>query len=452
MHFSIKNSKYVFYLLLLILFSLIVTKFRFDENALFYLLHFYIGIISVLIVKRKDCAMLTQASGIFFVVFFSVFPIIELSNEIIYWEGKSFTIENRLLGTSMVFLFVFFFWLTLNIKFYCKNNRISYFQKLFEINDIPVKKFYLLLFFLITLFFFELNILSYNITSLFVKGGEFGYVIDFDTKANYLFFEFFVRPLIFNIGLACILLSKNKIFYKIFILFIILFAASPSGISRFLFAALYIPLLMIALMSRYRKKKIVISDNLYLFPILLLIGFFFIFPLIEIFRNFSFEKFGDFSYDSYQLGGSFDAFQMFLRALEVGNINFGYGFLGTLFFFIPRSIWPSKPVGSGLEISQLSNLRLENVSMPIIGELYLNFWYFGIFLGSISVALLFKKIDSYYLRNKCCNLSLGHLMYFQLAVLVIVNFRGGILSTFAYTVSILTTWILIFVILVSKDN
>lgn len=167
----------------------------------------------------------------------------------------------------------------------------------------------------------------------------------------------------------------KKIFYEIFFILIAVFAASPTGVSRFLFAILYIPLVIIILTRRHSKKQRVLSNHFYLFPSLLLLGLLIIFPLSEIFRNFYFEKFSEFSFYEYQLGGSFDAFQMFLRALDLGSINYGYGFLGTLLFFIPRSIWTSKPVTSGLEISQLSNLRLENVLMPIIGELYLNFWY-----------------------------------------------------------------------------
>ena len=171
-----------------------------------------------------------------------------------------------------------------------------------------------------------------------------------------------------------------------------------------------------------------------------------------MFRDFYIEKFNNFSFYEYQLGGSFDAFQMFLRALELGSVSYGYGFIGVLLFFIPRSIWPSKPLTSGIEISQLANLRLENVSMPIIGELYLNFWYFGIIFGAPLLAMFFKQIDWYYLKYKNSHLSLGHLVYFQLVGLVIYNLRGGLLSSFAFTVSILTTWLIIFFMIDPKNT
>lgn len=446
------NSKYAFYLLLLFLLSLVANNIHFDENFPLYFFHVLIAIISIIIVMRKDCAMMVQGAGVFFLVFFSLFPIYELSNEIIYWQGAAFTSEIRLFGAVISFIFVLLFWCALSIRFSFSTGFSLFIQKLFEIDEISTKKFRVLIFFSTIAFLLLFHFYSYHAQSLFVKGGEHSIDLNVDTKTAYIIIEFFLRPLIFNISLVCILFSPKSIFFKIFLILIMVFACSPSGVSRFLVAALYMPLVIIALMSQLSNKKIILSYYFYLYPSLLLLGLCMIFPILEIFRNFSFEKFSEFSYIHYQMSGSFDAFQLFLRALDVGQINYGYGFLGALLFFIPRSIWPSKPMTSSIEIAQLSDLSWVNVSMPIIGELYLNFWYFGIILGSPLIALLFKKIDSFYLRYKCSNLSLGHLVYFQLACLVVINFRGGFLSTFAYTVSILITWLLIAVILVEKGD
>ncbi|MBT8534602.1 oligosaccharide repeat unit polymerase [Polynucleobacter paneuropaeus] len=420
------------------------------QNFPLILTHVLIGIISVKIVVRLDCGMLTQAAGIFFLIFFSIFPINELNNEIIYWGGEDFTGEARLFGACATLLFVFFFWTALNVKFSSSNINHPLINKLFIIQTISAKKVKWLIFFSFFGMLILFQIYDFQLYSLFVKGGEFSEGSNVESKIAHLFVEFFLRPMLFNMGLTYILLSPKNVIYKAFFILVMFFSASPSGISRFLVAALYMPLVLAILMIRRHKNSVALSHNLYLFPSLLLLGLIFIFPLLEVFRDFSIEKLTNFSFSEYQNGGHFDAFQMFLRALDVGVINYGYGFLGALLFFIPRSIWPSKPVTSGIEISQLSDLRLDNVSMPIIGELYLNFWYFGIIFGAPLIALLFKKIDSIYLKYKCSSLSLGHLIYFQLAGLVIYNMRGGFLSSFAYTVSILMTWLLIGLILAAK--
>lgn len=375
-----------------------------------------------------------------------------MSNEIIYWGGESFIFETRLLGVFLALFFVFAYWITLNVRISSKNKFFILGCKLFVIDIMSAQKIKWFLFFAASGILFLFILFEFHISALFVKGGEFGGGLNVDTKAIYLLVEFFLRPMLFNLGLTYILLGPRKNIYKVFFILVMIFSASPSGISRFLVASLYMPLVLVGLMQWGNKKNITLSEDFYLFPSLLLIGLFFIFPLLEVFRDFSFEKLSSFSFFEYQNGGSFDAFQMFLRALDLGSVNFGYGFLGAVLFFIPRSIWPSKPITSGIEISQLAQLRLENVSMPIIGELYLNFWYLGILFGAPVLALLLKKIDTLYLKFKCSNLSLGHLVYFQLAGLVIYNMRGGILSSFAYTISIMITWAIIYLMLRNQST
>jgi hypothetical protein len=451
MHFFINKLIYLFYGLVIIPFVYIIKNIDFSENFSLILMHVFIGIISIAIIIRKDCGMMTQAAGVFFLLFFSLSPINELNNEIIYWEGEFFNDKIRFLGVSTTFLFVFFFWLALNIKSFPSDKGNPLTRRLFNLKAISSKKVKWLLLSLVSGLLLLLYFYEMNLQALFFKGGEPSEQLNVDSKILYLFIEYFLRPMLFNLGLVYVLFGK-KVLYRVFLILIIFFVASPTGISRFLVAALYMPLIIVMFMGQHKKNQIVLSHNTYLYPSILLFGLLYIFPLLDIFRYFSFEKFINFSFFSHHNDGSFDAYQMYLRALDVGSVNYGYGFLGAILFFIPRFFWPSKPVTSGIEISQLSNLRLENVSMPIIGEFYLNFWFFGVILGGILLALLFKKIDLYYLRYKFSNLSLGHLVYFQLATLIMINMRGGFLSSFAYTCSILMTWILLALFFCSKSS
>lgn len=447
-----RKSAYLFYALVLLALGFVMSEVDLGDSFLLIFVNVVIVLISIKIIIRKDSGMLTQAGGVFFFIFFGIFPIHELTNKIIYWDGDNFSRETQLLGTFTTFFFVSFFWMTLKLKFSNNNKGRPFLHRLFKINAIPAQKVKWFIFFPLGGIFLLFYLYQFYIQALFVKAGEFGYGLNVDSKAGYLFVEFFLRPLIFNLGLTFVLLGPKNIFYKAFFIVVIIFAASPSGVSRFLAAALYIPLVLVMITMRREKNEIVLSENFYLFPNLLLFGTFFIFPILEIFREFSLERYSTFSFFEYQESGAFDAFQMFLRALDLGSVSYGYGFLGALLFFIPRSIWPSKPITSGIEISQLAGLRLGNVSMPIIGEFYLNYWFFGIIVGAPLIAMLFKKIDWYYLRYRNSNLSLGHLVYFQLAGLVLYNMRGGFLSSFAYSISILTTWLLIILLIGSKNT
>ena len=52
------------------------------------------------------------------------------------------------------------------------------------------------------------------------------------------------------------------------------------------------------------------------------------------------------------------------------------------FFFIPRSIWISKAEGSGFLLAENANLAFNNISTPLIAELYLDFSFLVLFLVS----------------------------------------------------------------------
>ena len=434
---------YIFYALVMLPLGFVVNELDFNTNYLLVFIHAIIAFISIKIITRKNSGMLNQAAGVFFLIFFAIFPIHELANNIIYWDGENFSSEIRLLGSFSVLIFVFLFWTALKITFPSYKKDLPFFHRLFKIHAISERRNKWLFFCIIIGISLIFNLYEFKFFTLFVKGGKFSSELNFDLKATYLLVEFFLRPLVFNACLVAFLLFSKNIFHKIFFIVAMIFVASPTGVSRFLFAALYMPLLMVMIMKRHNKNETVLSYNFYLLPNLLLFGLFSAFPFLEIFRYFSFEKFVNFSFSENLSAGSFDAFQMFLRALDVGSVSYGYGCLGVFLFFVPRSVWPSKPVTSGFEISELSGLRHDNVSMPIIGEFYLNFWYFGVIFGALLLAMLFKKIDCYCLRYKNSNLSLGHLAYFQLACLVIYNMRGGLLSSFAYTIGIMISWVII---------
>src|SRR5690606_11114873 len=103
----------------------------------------------------------------------------------------------------------------------------------------------------------------------------------------------------------------------------------------------------------------------YIFSFLMVLGVFFLKPFIEQFRKFR----GD---DSIRIlpnswnfikSGEFDSFQNFMTALHMNTVTYGEQLLAVVFFFVPRSIWPDKPIGSGAQIAKDANLSWSNISM-----------------------------------------------------------------------------------------
>jgi hypothetical protein len=65
----------------------------------------------------------------------------------------------------------------------------------------------------------------------------------------------------------------------------------------------------------------------------------------------------------------------------------------SLFFYVPRSIWPSKPNDTGLELGNLLGLRFQNLSAPWLLEAYVNGRIFGVIFLSIILGFLLTRLD-----------------------------------------------------------
>ncbi|MFH4484117.1 hypothetical protein WMQ53_23575 [Vibrio diabolicus] len=68
-----------------------------------------------------------------------------------------------------------------------------------------------------------------------------------------------------------------------------------------------------------------------------------------------------------------------------GSYTLGLNTLGLLGFFIPRSIWQTKPevFGNliGKELYYGGYAGTDNLSMFFVGDLFADFWYFGVVLA-----------------------------------------------------------------------
>jgi hypothetical protein len=80
---------------------------------------------------------------------------------------------------------------------------------------------------------------------------------------------------------------------------------------------------------------------------------------------------------------NFDAFQMmFYTTVYTDKMGYSFGnqLLLPAFFWVPRSIWPSKPIGSPDIVAAHAGFESLNVSSPLWTEGYINFSVPGVFL------------------------------------------------------------------------
>lgn len=132
----------------------------------------------------------------------------------------------------------------------------------------------------------------------------------------------------------------------------------------------------------------------------------------------------------------FDAYSMVAttyRDVNSYGTTSGHQALTVIFFFVPRSIWPGKSVGSGSFVATNLGLPFHNVSCPLMAEGLINFGVIGVILFAFGSALFARKIeDSYWSGNSYVVLAYPFVVGLSLFIM-----RGDMLSSFAYSAALL---------------
>lgn len=167
----------------------------------------------------------------------------------------------------------------------------------------------------------------------------------------------------------------------------------PTAISRAWLGALIISIALVVFLTSEKK-------SFRYFPLLLPVGLLTIFPFMHRFRRADYEPEGALleSVVSTYSKGDFDAFAMTAHFVNYtdsvyGSITYGRQLLGTLFFWVPRQFWPSKPVGSGYHVAEQSGFQFYNVSAPLWAEGLINFSLVGVIGFMVSLGLLLRFLD-----------------------------------------------------------
>ncbi len=159
-----------------------------------------------------------------------------------------------------------------------------------------------------------------------------------------------------------------------------------------------------------------------------------LFPFLNEFRYYYSEKDINFIPDiSFFNHSHFDAYQNFMEVIRLNYITFGEQILVVGFFFIPRSIWENKPIGSGAQMALDNDYVFTNISMPFIAEGYVNFGYIGVFIFLYIFSFLMRQIDFKYLTHielSSNSYSVAKGIFFCAAIFFIS--RGDLLSSFAF--------------------
>jgi hypothetical protein len=179
-----------------------------------------------------------------------------------------------------------------------------------------------------------------------------------------------------------------------------------------------------------------------------------IFPSLDLFRTFSNDGIITIKPDLNMFKqGHFDSYQNFSLILNYDIVTYGNQLFGVLFFWIPRSLWINKPIGSGSFLADKLNFSFNNVSVNYFAEGYINFGFIGIILFIILISFFTAKADDLFWKNFKYNFR-GN---FDLIYLISLGFiffilRGDLMSSVAYFIGYLTAINLIFKLIHFNDN
>ena len=259
---------------------------------------------------------------------------------------------------------------------------------------------------------------------------------------GYSAISFFVRPLLFNLIFLILLIrarqrgSFDVATYTLCMLLLVF--VSPVGIPRTLTGALYIPLLMLVFFPRLISTYSVVC--VIIFAVLLVA------PIADIFRSVqagpTVDLLSNFNLD-YAFSGHFDAFFNLTQVVDLSYSSAGLQVMGALLFWIPRAIWPGKPVGTSFDFADYAGLSAHNVSFPLTAELYVDFGIFGVLLGMYILGLIYRRLDAYLSKPRECGSLFSYLApiaHLELSILGIYLLRGSFLSSFAFTVGVASTF------------
>lgn len=128
-----------------------------------------------------------------------------------------------------------------------------------------------------------------------------------------------------------------------------------------------------------------------------IVGFLALFPIADAFRRTTVSVSRDGFYSEYMSNGDYDAFWQIANALDywlAGYVEPFRQLLGSLFFWVPRSVWPDKPVDTGVLLAQFRGYSFENLSAPMWAELLVNGGTVAVVLGFLALGASLRAFDT----------------------------------------------------------
>jgi len=128
----------------------------------------------------------------------------------------------------------------------------------------------------------------------------------------------------------------------------------------------------------------------------------------------------------------YDQFSMLANTLGFTRdegLTWGNQFLGALLFWVPRVIWPTKPLDSGVEVGMWMSSANVNLSSPLWAEAWINFGVGGVAVTFAGLGLLSRRLDSGFGVGALSAGSVGYLGVSIFSGYMFILLRGSLLQS-----------------------
>ena len=396
---------------------------------------------------------------VFNYLFFFLAPIFQISsmNYLNFRFPNDFAYSDSSVVIANILILIFNLVFILSYLFFKENkldsNEEQSFEPNFKYNTPLVILALLVICFFITLLNYEylLNDISNSV-----------YVIKDESTSSLLLkkkFLFFI-PLAGIVIALKYLQTRNKInrntvfilFFLILFLILLVFFKNTFTEKRNTLGPIYISLIYL-----FFPKLLNSNAKFFLFMFLAMVV---VFPLSSTLTHIdaSLEQIfaePELIYDSFLRFGSisgafeslhYDAFANIMATVEyvkLYGLSWGYQLLGVCLFFIPRSLWLTKPLSTGELIGNYlfdtTPRNFTNLSNPVVSEGFINFGLIGIVALAILLAFFMIKFIVWLKTNDC----LKQFIAFYFAVHLMFLLRGDLTNGFSYFIGPLVSILLL---------
>lgn len=417
---SFKVASLAFFVLSVTLYAAFAMNFPVDP--LFSVINYAIAIsaLSWIFVLDRSPTSLRQIFFLCCFIFYAIAPRIEYSGEVVYWLGSGTVFDFYEIAGLLALIGMWSFALAFTLG---ARSRIVLGRRPNTVRKAPLISGprLLLLSLLAVVLIYYVN--GFSLVNVFFRVTADSGAIQLPSQ-YLLIYNVTIRSLPSVCLIIYMLFGPRRVLVALALLVLMLIGNPITGFARWQGAMLYMAAFLAAFRPLIRTPHFVTGT--------LFVGIFLIFPLLNAFRRYSEDLNLHLSLDWIYVG-HLDSYQNFARVIEFDTVTFGHQLLGVFLFFVPRELWPGKPVASGMEMAGISQLGFDTIGMNILGEGYINFGVPGVILFAFSFGFFCGQLDRAYWKG------VGYSNSFQAFYLLFLGgavfvFRGSLMSAFAFMV------------------